>query len=1164
MRGSLLQAGHNADVLLLRLPLALALDPPELDHSRGLVDEPFTLDIRSPDAADLLYSLDGGTPDQAYEGPLSIDQTTVVRAQAQLDGELSTVTTHTFLFLDDVMQQSALDAGITQDPELGPRMRASLETLPSVSLALDGDVSTAESGLSFEYFEPGGQDLQQDCGGARVGGHSLGYAKNNLRLYFRSDYGKGQLDADFFGEDYRGLPPLQHHDSLDLRGGSHDSGFYLGTRGQHLRNIWMDETELAMGHEAPHGRFVHLYLNGEYTGLYQLRERFDAAMLAEHRGGSEDDYEAVNGGRAVDGSGAAWARIDASVDDFETFRQWVNVEQYLDYMVLNLFAANTWDWNPYQNWMAAGPLTPTSGWVFHSSDSDICLYYSPDTWMLDRSGPAYSWTGLLSEGHPDFQVALMDALHRNLRAEGALTWPGTSDRYSSLASQIEDAVVAEAARWGYGAWDPELHWATERDYLVEEWFPARLDELLDDVEGAGWLPLPAPELSQPPGVVQPASELRISVPEEAGDLELWIALDGQDPRLDGGEVAPDALEVSPSRSFTLDRGLQVTARLRQGETWGPRVGGLYELDEAPALILNEWNAVSPEQRLSGEDQVFGQIEGNGGDWIELLILEETDLRGARLEWSDASGSGTVTLPDEPVLASLPPGVLLTVAAELPQHLDLDPEGGDWRLHLQVPELEVSESRWQLSVWAEDGALLMGPVGEGRSPVQGISASEVGMLAATPSGELRTDSEGFRDADDSSFGAPNSWDGGAQDLNDLRGLPSDSGSWGDTRDSPAPPAGPAADCGCSSTPSPGWLLALLPLVFLRRRRLAALPLLAGCSAGIDSSPAEESPTPDTSSACRPQPEVCNDLDDDCDGLVDEDDPDLADGLPFYEDLDGDGFGGEVVLACRLEPGRVLLGGDCDESDPEIHPGAVELCDDIDQDCDGQSGDALGLTEDCSAESCLQILEEDELAADGAYWLGLPSGTVAQVACDMSGGGWTLGFSRNTASTGSQGDFGLGEVGVDGLVLSPAEASASSTPVLAWLDLNDLDYLELQLGAYAGGVESYRSEAIPRSELRLAFGDDGYYLYGGTSPYVWCGGDRTYTDSGTGAVNNPSGATADCRGHGSLGSGWDFSESHSPNQGLTLCGSDGSNFLASTWGGGWITYGQVGGAQAIWVR
>ena len=314
-----------------------------------------------------------------------------------------------------------------------------------------------------------------------------------------------------------------------------------------------------------------------------------------------------------------------------------------------------------------------------------------------------------------------------------------------------------------------------------------------------------------------------------------------------------------------------------------------------------------------------------------------------------------------------------------------------------------------------------------------------------------------------------------------------------------------------------------------------------------------------------PEVCNGVDDDGDGLVDDEDPDLADGLPFYEDGDGDGVGTDtIVTACALGPGLALSGGDCDDDDPEVHPGADELCDDIDQDCDGLAEDVLGASEGCAAASCLEIFDDAPDSADGAYWLALASGSTAEIWCDMTNGGWTLGFLRNTAATGSQGDFGSGEVSLDALAVGPAEASASPDGARAWHDLNDFPYDELQLAAYLSGTETYRSDAILRDHLRLAFGEDGYLLYGEPSSYVWCGGDAAYTDGGVGAVDNPDGAPGDCRGHSGLGSGWDFSDNFGANAGLTLCGSDGSNFLAANWGGSWISYGNAGGAQAIWVR
>ncbi|MEY3211832.1 MAG: Fibrinogen beta and gamma chain, C-terminal globular domain, partial [Pseudomonadota bacterium] len=197
---------------------------------------------------------------------------------------------------------------------------------------------------------------------------------------------------------------------------------------------------------------------------------------------------------------------------------------------------------------------------------------------------------------------------------------------------------------------------------------------------------------------------------------------------------------------------------------------------------------------------------------------------------------------------------------------------------------------------------------------------------------------------------------------------------------------------------------------------------------------------------------------------------------------------------------------------------------------------------------------------------PSGEVAEVWCDMTtdGGGWTLGFLRNTASVASQADFGFGDEGLPSLAVSPAAASASAVPEIGWIDLNTFTWDTLRLGAYASGAQTWLSKDIARSELRIPFGSDGYYLYGGASGYYWCGGAASYTDSGIGAVDNPAGAPPDCKEHGYLGSGWDFSESPYANAGLTLCGGDGSYWLYAGYGVNLVYYGTPGGAQAIWVR
>jgi hypothetical protein len=80
------------------------------------------------------------------------------------------------------------------------------------------------------------------------------------------------------------------------------------------------------------------------------------------------------------------------------------------------------------------------------------------------------------------------------------------------------------------------------------------------------------------------------------------------------------------------------------------------------------------------------------------------------------------------------------------------------------------------------------------------------------------------------------------------------------------------------------------------------------------------------------ELCNELDDDCDGAVD-DEP--TDGTVYYDDLDGDGYGSDASerSLCEASSGLVTVAGDCDDSSAEIHPEAEEICDGVDNDCDG---------------------------------------------------------------------------------------------------------------------------------------------------------------------------------------------------------------------------------------
>ncbi|MCB9779706.1 MAG: FG-GAP repeat protein [Alphaproteobacteria bacterium] len=125
-----------------------------------------------------------------------------------------------------------------------------------------------------------------------------------------------------------------------------------------------------------------------------------------------------------------------------------------------------------------------------------------------------------------------------------------------------------------------------------------------------------------------------------------------------------------------------------------------------------------------------------------------------------------------------------------------------------------------------------------------------------------------------------------------------------------------------------------------------------------------------------PEICNEQDDDCDTLIDDEDDDLDDAEAgrWWPDEDGDGWAaeGETLQACIPPEGYVdsTMVGDCDDTEPLASPGLPESCDDdIDNDCDGD------VNEDC-VSALYGTFTTDDLSL---VFVGSASGDAS---------GWTL--------------------------------------------------------------------------------------------------------------------------------------------------------------------------------
>ena len=290
----------------------------------------------------------------AYSTPIPIAQTTILRARAEkLGARPSDIDTQTYLFLRDVITQSTngaappgwpapgasatgqlLDYGMDPDIVTRPPWSATisndLRSIPTLSVVMKlEDLFDAQTGIyvnayndgrgwerpgSIELISPDGRGGFHLDAGIRIRGNfsrNTANPKHSFHLFCRDEYGQPRLRYPLFGKD-----AAQEFDRFDLRTAQDDSYALAGaTSATYLSDPFTRDTLLALGQPAERGNWYHLYINGQYWGLYNTCERTEANFAASYFGGAPEDYDVLRADPSpaemvvVDGDNAAWARL---------------------------------------------------------------------------------------------------------------------------------------------------------------------------------------------------------------------------------------------------------------------------------------------------------------------------------------------------------------------------------------------------------------------------------------------------------------------------------------------------------------------------------------------------------------------------------------------------------------------------------------------------------------------------------------------------------------------------------------------------------------------------------------------------------------------------------------------------------------------------------------
>ena len=403
-----------------------------------------SVELSAAPGARIYYTLDCSAPDETstpYTGPISVAGTTIVRAIAYLDGYLPSYSASESYLYDADHTMRVVSMVADPDDIFGPE---GFHTLYSEDLERPGHIEV--------YTEDGAQMVSENCALRLHGQGSRSMDQKGFKVIARGEYGANRFQAPLFTRrDYT------EYQSFLLRSSSED-GPMTRMRDSILTSLARDtgvlyqETELCV-----------LYINGEYWGHYNMRERICAAMICQYEGweGQEDEIDIVKGNdQVLRGSNASFAAMldylrQNGVPDDETLArvgEEIDLDSFIAYQALQIFVGNadTLNVKRYRNLSADGK--------WHWAIFDLDWGFFVDTDSIRRWLEPEGMGARLATDNTLFRALMANATFR----DRFLTFMGEKMATNWTSSNIE-AMIRER----YEALLPEM------PRQLERWGPSR-------------------------------------------------------------------------------------------------------------------------------------------------------------------------------------------------------------------------------------------------------------------------------------------------------------------------------------------------------------------------------------------------------------------------------------------------------------------------------------------------------------------------------------------------------------------------------------------------------------------------------------------------------------------------------------------------------------------
>ena len=345
---------------------------PAFSVTPGIYDNAVTVAITAGEGETIRYTTDCTTPNassEVYSGELSISKNSVIRAAAFRDGYLSgDVATATYLFRSDGVNHALPVVTLVTDPDnlwnsktgiyatgdqFDPDAASYADTLKSATyyqakFATEEQVDTIwEKPAAFSLFDDNGKQVFTQNVGIRIAGSfGRGRAQKGFNVIARKEYGKGSMEYPFFENR-----PYKEYKAVVLRAGAQDQN--RSKIRDELASGLLEGTDINILYQAY--RPTVLYLNGEYWGVYFMKEKRNRFFVAQHENTENNVDLAIGKGfkQRSYGDNSDWVSLYeyatshdlSSAEAYAYVSERMDVDSFRDYMIAEIYNGNTDTYN---------------------------------------------------------------------------------------------------------------------------------------------------------------------------------------------------------------------------------------------------------------------------------------------------------------------------------------------------------------------------------------------------------------------------------------------------------------------------------------------------------------------------------------------------------------------------------------------------------------------------------------------------------------------------------------------------------------------------------------------------------------------------------------------------------------------------------------------------